>query len=264
VHAYVYEPTNPISEAPAGELPPYVVFVHGGPTGRTSSGLSLERAYFTSRGIGVIDVDYGGSTGYGRAYRERLRRQWGVVDVEDAIAAVNALVKSGRAHPERLAIRGGSAGGWTALGAVTSGTVFKAATSYFGITDATELLADTHDFESKYPFGLIGPIPGYEKTYEERSPISRAAEASGSILLLQGLDDPIVPPSQSGRFARALADAKVPHAYLTFEGESHGFRRAETTAACLEAELSLYGQTLGFTPHAIPVLTLTAGESVSA
>jgi dipeptidyl aminopeptidase/acylaminoacyl peptidase len=238
--------------------------VHGGPATRTSSGLSLERAYFTSRGIGVIDVDYGGSTGYGRAYRERLRRQWGIVDVEDVIAAVGTLVKSGRAHPERLAIRGRNAGGWTALGAVTSGTVFKAATSYSGVTDAIELLADTHDFESKYPFGLIGPIPGYEKTYEERSPVSRAAEASGPVLLLQGLDDPIVPPAQVDRFAHALADAKVPHAHLTFEGESHGFRRADTTTTCLEAELSLYGQALGFTPHAVPVLTLTAGESVSA
>ncbi|MEO5874470.1 MAG: prolyl oligopeptidase family serine peptidase [Streptosporangiaceae bacterium] len=264
VHAHVYEPMSPSAEAPAGELPPYVVFVHGGPTGRTSSGLSLERAYFTSRGIGVIDVDYGGSTGYGRAYRERLRRQWGLVDVEDAVAAAGALVRSGRAHPDRLAIRGGSAGGWTALGALTGSTLFKAATSYSGVTDAIDLIADTHDFESKYLFGLVGPIPGYEKTYEERSPLSRAAEASGPVLLLQGLDDPVVPPAQADRFARALAAAKVPHAHLTFEGESHGFRRAETTVTCLEAELSLYGQALGFTPYAIPSLTLTAGDPVNA
>jgi len=265
VHAYVYEPANPTAIGPQGERPPYVVFVHGGPTGRAMGALSLERAYFTSRGIGVVEVDYGGSTGYGRAYRERLRRQWGVVDVEDAAAVAAELVKAGRAHPDRLAIRGASAGGWTALAAVTTpGTVFKAATSYFGISDAMRLLSETHDFESRYPFGLIGPVPGYERAYEERSPINRADRTACPVLLLQGLEDPVVPPAQSARFAQALTENKVPHAYLTFQGESHGFRRADTVRACLEAELSFYGQTLGFAPQGVPPLKLTDGEAPPA
>ena len=264
VYAYVFEPANPTALGPQGDLPPYVVFVHGGPTGRASASLSLERAYFTSRGIGVVEVDYGGSTGYGRAYRERLRRQWGVVDVEDVTAVAAELARTGRAHPERLAVRGASAGGWTTLAAVTSGTVFKAATSYYGVSDAMTLLAETHDFEARYPYGLIGPIPGYERAYEERSPLNRADRTACPVLLLQGLEDPVVPPAQSSRFARALAENKVPHAHLTFPGESHGFRRTETVQACLEAELSFYGQALGFTPPGVAVLKLNEGEALSA
>ncbi|WP_407924285.1 alpha/beta hydrolase family protein [Actinomadura macrotermitis] len=259
VHAYVHPPANPEAAGPEGELPPYVVFVHGGPTSRASSTLSLERAYFTSRGIGVIDVNYGGSTGYGRAYRERLRRQWGVVDVEDAVAAAQALVDGGIADPARLAIRGGSAGGWTTLAAITQTDLFKAATSYFGISDLQSFAAATHDFESQYLFGLIGPLPGFERAYEERSPLNRADNASCPVLLLQGLDDPVVPPDQSERFAVALADKKMPYAYLTFEGESHGFRKAATTIACLEAELAFYGQTLGFEPRGVQPIDLAAG-----
>ncbi|GAB3678552.1 hypothetical protein GCM10027589_48890 [Actinocorallia lasiicapitis] len=174
------------------------------------------------------------------------------------------MVRAGRAHPDRVAIRGGSAGGFTALAAVTPGTTFKAATSYYGVSDLTQLVAETHDFESKYPFGLIGPIPGYERTYEERSPLGRADQASCPVLLLQGLEDPIVPPAQSGRFAAALAETKTPYAYLTFDGESHGFRRAETLITCLESELSFYGQTLGFTPTGIPPLTLKSGDPLPA
>ncbi|HEY8479997.1 MAG TPA: prolyl oligopeptidase family serine peptidase [Spirillospora sp.] len=260
VHAYVFPPTNPEATAPDGELPPYVVFVHGGPTGRVSSTLDLERAFFTSRGIGVVDVNYGGSTGYGRAYRERLRRQWGVVDVEDAVAAARALVDAGIADPERLAIRGGSAGGWTTLAAVTQTDLFKAATSYFGISDLRGFSESTHDFESHYLFGLIGPLPGFERAYEERSPISRADRTACPVLLLQGLSDPVVPPDQSERFAQALAEKKMPFAYLTFEGESHGFRRAETVVRCLEAELAFYGQTLGFEPRGVEPITLTVGS----
>ncbi|WP_433238578.1 prolyl oligopeptidase family serine peptidase [Actinomadura nitritigenes] len=257
VHAYVFPPTNPEAAAPEGELPPYVVFVHGGPTGRVSKDLDLERCYFTSRGIGVIDVNYGGSTGYGRAYRERLRRQWGVVDVEDAIAAAQALVDGGIADPARLAIRGGSAGGWTTLAAATQTDVFKAATSYFGISDLQSFAAATHDFESHYLFGLIGPLPGFERAYEERSPLNRADRTACPVLLLQGLNDPVVPPDQSERFAVALANKKMPYAYLTFEGESHGFRRADTVIACLEAELAFYGQTLGFEPRGVAPIDLT-------
>lgn len=257
VHALVYPPASPDAEGPADELPPFVVFVHGGPTSRASSVLSLERAYFTSRGIGVVEVNYGGSSGYGRAYRERLRRQWGVVDVEDAVAAARALAAGGIADPARIAIRGGSAGGWTTLAAVTQTDVFKAGTSYFGISDLKTFADATHDFESRYLFSLVGPLPGFERAYEERSPLNRADKTSCPVLLLQGLDDPIVPPDQSERFAQALAAKKVPYAYLTFEGESHGFRRAETVIACLEAELAFYGQTLGFTPRDAKPLTLS-------
>ncbi|HEY7489212.1 MAG TPA: prolyl oligopeptidase family serine peptidase [Streptosporangiaceae bacterium] len=260
VYAYVFPPTNPAAQAPEGELPPYVVFVHGGPTGHVSSVLRLERAFFTSRGIGVIDVNYGGSTGYGRAYRERLRKQWGIVDVEDAVAAAEALAAEGEADPQRLAIRGGSAGGWTTLAAITSTSVFKAATSYFGISDLKAFAEETHDFESRYLFGLIGPLPGFERAYEERSPLTHADRASCPVLLLQGLDDPIVLPAQSERFASALAARKMPYAYLTFEGESHGFRRADTTIKCLESELAFYGQTLGFQPPDMPKLDLTVGK----
>lgn len=259
VHAYVFPPTNPEAAGPDGELPPYVVFVHGGPTGRVSTVLDMERAYFTSRGIGVIDVNYGGSAGYGRAYRERLRRQWGVVDVEDAVAAARALVDGGIADPARLAIRGGSAGGWTTLAAVTQTDVFKAATSYFGISDLQRFAESTHDFESHYLFGLIGPLPGFERAYEERSPINRADRTACPVLLLQGLSDPIVPPDQSERFAQALAEKKMPYAYLTFEGESHGFRKADTVIRCLEAELAFYGQTLGFEPRGVEPVNLTIG-----
>ncbi|MFI0481991.1 prolyl oligopeptidase family serine peptidase [Actinomadura sp. 9N215] len=259
VHAYVYPPTNPEAAAPEGELPPYVVFVHGGPTGRVSTVLDLERAFFTSRGIGVVDVNYGGSTGYGRAYRERLRRQWGVVDVEDAVAAAQALVDGGIADPARLAIRGGSAGGWTTLAAITQTDVFKAATSYYGISDLQSFVEATHDFESQYLFGLIGPLPGFERAYEERSPLNSADRTACPVLLLQGLNDPVVPPDQSERFAVALAEKKVPYAYLTFEGESHGFRRAGTVVRCLEAELAFYGQTLGFEPRGVAPIDLTVG-----
>ncbi|HZB31590.1 MAG TPA: prolyl oligopeptidase family serine peptidase, partial [Streptosporangiaceae bacterium] len=260
VYAYVFPPTNPAAQAPDGQLPPYVVFVHGGPTGRVSSVLKLERAYFTSRGIGVVDVNYGGSTGYGRSYRERLRKQWGLVDVEDAVAAAQALAAAGEADPERLAIRGGSAGGWTTLAAITTTAVFKAATSYYGISDLKSFADETHDFESRYLFGLIGPLPGFERAYEERSPLRRADRASCPVLLLQGLDDPIVLPAQSEKFATALADRKLPYAYLTFEGESHGFRRADTLITCLESELSFYGQIFGFDPPDVPTIELTVGE----
>jgi dipeptidyl aminopeptidase/acylaminoacyl peptidase len=261
VHAFVYPPSSPDVTAPADAPPPYVVWVHGGPTGSVLPLLDIEKAYFTSRGIGVVDVNYGGSSGYGRRYRERLRRQWGVVDVEDAIAAARALAGAGEADPARLAIRGGSAGGWTALAAVTThagnAAVFAAATSYFGVADLREFAAQTHDFESRYLDGLIGPLPGFEAVYTERSPAGHVTKATCPILLLQGLDDPVVPPAQSEAIAAELAAHGIPYAYLAFEGESHGFRRAETIATCLEAELSFYGQVLGFTPPGIPELALT-------
>jgi dipeptidyl aminopeptidase/acylaminoacyl peptidase len=263
VHALVYPPTNPEAEGPAGERPPYVVWVHGGPTAHVVGLLDVEKAYFTSRGIGIIDVNYGGSTGYGRLYRERLRRQWGVVDVEDAVAAARSLAEQGEADPARLAIRGGSAGGWTALAAVTTGTadgnVFSAATSYYGVADLTAFAQQTHDFESRYLDGLIGPLPGFEAIYAERAPVGHVTNRTCPILLLQGLDDPVVPPEQSESIARDLAAHHIRHAYIAFEGESHGFRRAESVTTALEAELSFYGQILGFTPPGVPVIKLTDG-----
>jgi dipeptidyl aminopeptidase/acylaminoacyl peptidase len=272
VHALVYAPASPDATGPAGELPPYVVWVHGGPTGHAVGLLDLEKAYFTSRGIGIIDVNYGGSTGYGRLYRERLRRQWGVVDVEDVVAAARSLADTGEADPARLAIRGGSAGGWTALASVTTGTaggpVFSAATSYFGVADLTGFYAHTHDFESRYLDGLIGSLPAFEVVYAERAPLGHVTDATCPILLLQGLDDPVVPPEQSESVAAELAAHGIRHAYIAFEGESHGFRKAETIMASLEAELSFYGQILGFRPPGIPAIKLTGGtpgkQTVSA
>lgn len=261
VHAHVYPPSNPKARAPEGEKPPYVVFVHGGPTAHRTSVLDLEKAFFTSRGIGVLDVNYGGSTGYGRAYRERLRRQWGVVDVEDCVAAARALVERGEADGERLAIRGGSAGGWTTLAALTQTDAFRAGTSYYGVSELLGFAEETHDFESRYLEGLVGTLPRDQEVYVERAPLSHADRVSSPVLLLQGLDDPIVLPAQSEKFAEALARNQVPHAYLTFEGEAHGFRKAETGVACLVAELSFYGQVLGFEPPGVPRLKLTRGRT---
>ena len=268
VHAVVYPPANPAAVGPAGALPPYIAWVHGGPTSHVTPRLDLEKAFFTSRGIGIIDVNYGGSTGYGRAYRERLRGQWGVVDVADAMAAVLALAEAGEADGKRLGIRGGSAGGWTALAAVTTGIgtagtpedgVFAAATSYFGVSDLRGFAAQTHDFESRYLDGLIGPLPDCEDLYAERAPVGHVSKLTCPVLLLQGLDDPIVPPAQAESIAADLAAHDIPYAYLPFAGESHGFRRAENIIASLEAELSFYGQIMGFTPPGVPRVPLTGG-----
>ena len=261
VHALIYPPTSPDATGPEGELPPYVVWVHGGPTSHVVPTLDVSKAYFTSRGIGVIDVNYGGSSGYGRLYRERLRRQWGIVDVEDAMAAARSLAGSGQAHRRRLAIRGGSAGGWTALAAVTTGAargaVFSAAASYFGVSDLRGLAEHSHDFESRYLDGMVGPLPEFEAVYAERAPLGHVSDATCPILLLQGLDDPVVPPAQAESIAAELAEHRVRHAYLAFEGESHGFRKADTIIASLEAELSFYAQIFGFEPPGVTPIRLT-------
>ncbi|HEY2316216.1 MAG TPA: prolyl oligopeptidase family serine peptidase [Streptosporangiaceae bacterium] len=265
VHALLYPPTNSDVTGPADERPPYVVWVHGGPTSRVAPVLDLTKAYFTSRGIGIIDVNYGGSSGYGRQYRERLRRQWGVVDVQDAIAAALWVAEAASADPKRLAIRGGSAGGWTTLAAVTTGTrrgrVFSAAASYYGVSDLSDFAATTHDFESRYLDGLIGPLPGFETLYEERAPVGHVTAATCPILLLQGLDDPVVPPAQAESIAADLAAHGTRYAYISFEGESHGFRKAETLIAALEAELSFYGQILGFEPPGVPKIDVITPEA---
>ena len=260
VHAILYPPANPGVTGPSGELPPYIVWVHGGPTSHSRARLSLEKAYFTSRGIGIVDVNYGGSTGYGRLYRNRLNRARGVVDVADAKEAARSLAKAGQADGDRLGIRGGSAGGWTALAAVTTGAehdpVFSAAVSYYGVSDLRGFAESTHDFESHYLDGLIGPLPGFDTVYAERAPIGHVNANTCPVLLLQGLDDPVVPPQQSESIAADLAAQGIRHAYLAFEGESHGFRKADSMVTALEAELSFYGQIMGFTPRNVPELKL--------
>ena len=259
VHVVVWPPRSPETTGPAGGQPPYVVWVHGGPTAHTLPRLRLDLAYFTSRGIGIVDVNYGGSTGYGRAYRERLRGQWGVVDVEDCVAAALALAEAGEADGATLLIQGGSAGGWTTLAALTSTDVFAAGTSYFGVADLLRFAEDTHDFESRYLDGLVGPLPEAHDLYVTRSPLSHVDDLASPVLLLQGIDDEVVPPSQSELFRDAAARKGIPHAYLAFPGEAHGFRRAETIFRCLEAELSFYGQVLGFDPPGVPRLPLSGG-----
>jgi acetyl esterase/lipase len=257
IHAHIYPPHHPGCVAPGDELPPYVVWAHGGPTGRAPLVLDLEIAYFTSRGIGVAEVDYGGSTGYGRAYRERLREQWGVVDVEDCAAVALALADEGTADRDRLAVRGGSAGGWTAAASLTTTDVYACGTIKYPILDLTGWgTGETHDFESRYLESLIGPLADVPARYTERSPSTHADRLSVPFLLLQGLDDVICPPVQCERFLARLGDRPVPHAYLAFEGEGHGFRRAETMVRALEAELSLYAQVFGLNPPGVPTLEL--------
>ncbi|MER5965434.1 prolyl oligopeptidase family serine peptidase [Streptomyces sp. NPDC002057] len=240
VHAHTYPPTHPHRATPEGRRPPWVIFVHGGPTGDHPMVHDLEIAYFTSRGIGVATVDYGGSVGYGRAYRERLNGAWGLVDVQDCVTVANALVSEGIADPGRLAIRGGSAGGWTALAALTHTNAFAGAVSFYGITDPLTWAATTHDFESRYLDGLIGPLPRSATLYEQRSPVLAAGRASGPALLLHGLDDTIVDPAQSSAMAEALRAAGVACEHVEFPGERHGWRRAETIQAALDAEVRFY------------------------
>ncbi|GHF26351.1 acyl-peptide hydrolase [Streptomyces mashuensis] len=258
VHAHVYPPHSPDHTGPADELPPYVVWAHGGPTSRAALVLDLEIAYFTSRGIGVVQVNYGGSTGYGRAYRERLRERWGVVDVEDCAAVAEALAEEGTADRARLAIRGGSAGGWTTAASLVSTGLYACGTIFFPVID---LLAwaegGTHDFESHYLESLVGPRAEVRDRYRDRSPVSRADRVTAPFLLLQGLDDRVCPPEQSERFVRAVAGRGVPHAYLTFEGEGHGFRREETLIRAQEAELSLYAQVFGLDVGDVPAVELS-------
>ncbi|HEU0169180.1 MAG TPA: S9 family peptidase, partial [Chloroflexota bacterium] len=202
--------------------------------------------FWTSRGFGVVDVNYGGSTGYGRAYRERLNGQWGVVDVQDCIAAAKWLAERGEADPNRLAIRGGSAGGYTTLCALVFSDVFRAGASYYGVADLETLETDTHKFESRYSHSLVGPYPERQDLYRERSPIHFADRLSCPVILFQGLEDKVVPPSQAETMAAALDAKGLPYAYLTFEGEQHGFRKAETVQRTLEAELYFYSRVFGF------------------
>lgn len=244
VHAVVYPPRNPDQTGPDGELPPYIAFVHGGPTAHVAPRLDPVYAFFTSRGYGVVDVNYGGSSGYGREYRNRLRGQWGIVDVEDTVAAVEGLADLGLADRARLAIEGGSAGGWTVLAALTSSDVFACGASYYGVAELEKFVAETHDFESRYIDGLIGPLPEAAELYRSRAPLNNVDGLNCPVLLLQGLDDPIVPPAQAERFRDALVAKGIPHRYIAYEGESHGFRKVETIIDARESELAFYREYL--------------------
>lgn len=259
VHAFVYPPHHPDYSPAPGELPPYLVLVHGGPTSHAVPRVSAAMTFWTSRGIGVVDVNYGGSSGYGRAYRERLRGQWGVVDVEDVVAVANGLATSGAGDGHRVAIQGGSAGGWTVLAALTTSDAFACGISLYGVADAALLARHTHDFEARYLDGLIGALPDAQATYDARSPLGNVERLSCPVLLLQGLDDPVVPPAQAEVFRDAMARKGISHAYLAFEGESHGFRRTETVTRVCEASLSFLGQVMGFDPPGVPRLALDGG-----
>ena len=256
VYAFVHPPTHPELVGPADERPPYVVLVHGGPTGHEGGVADAKTIALTSRGIGVVQVNYGGSTGYGRDYRERLRGQWGVVDVDDVVAVATGLVVSGDADPGRIAIKGGSAGGWTVLAALARTDAFAAGISRYGVADARALAQDTHDFESRYLDGMIGPLPDAEDVYRERSPLTHVDGFTAPVLLLQGSDDRVVPPAQSEAIRDALAARGIPHAYRLYEGEGHGFRRADTIVDATEAEIAFLGAVFGFTPPDIPPIAL--------
>ncbi|MBI1293721.1 prolyl oligopeptidase family serine peptidase [bacterium] len=247
-HAFYYPPHNPDFEVPAGELPPLIVEIHGGPTGATSSMLDLGKQFWTSRGFAVLDVNYGGSTGYGRAYRERLKDRWGIVDVDDCCNGALFLAEQGLADPKRLLIHGGSAGGYTTLAALAFRDIFSAGASYYGVSDLTALAEETHKFESRYLDGLIGPYPEAKAIYDERSPIHHVEGLSCPVIFFQGLEDKIVLPNQAERMVEALKYKEVPVAYVPFEGEQHGFRRAENIKRTLEGELYFYSRIFGFTP----------------
>jgi dipeptidyl aminopeptidase/acylaminoacyl peptidase len=250
-YAHHYAPRNPDHTAPEGERPPLVVFSHGGPTASAKTHLDFAVQYWTSRGFAVVDVDYGGSAGYGRAYWERLDGTWGIVDVRDCALAARHLADRGLADAERMAIRGGSAGGYTTLAVLAFRDDFAAGASLFGVADLRLLAEHTHKFESRYLDRLVGPLPEAAELYEERSPIHHVDRISCPIILFQGLDDRVVPPDQASMMAAALRERGIPVAHIEFEGEGHGFRRAENQVRVLEAELSFYGQVFGFEPPGV-------------
>ena len=243
---YFYAPRNRDYAAPANEKPPLIVISHGGPTSSSSASLKYSIQYWTSRGIAVLDVNYGGSSGYGRVYRERLKGQWGIVDVDDCVNGARYLAERGQVDGNRMAIRGGSAGGYTTLCAVTFRNAFKAGVSHYGISDLEALAKDTHKFESRYLDRLIGPYPERRDLYVERSPIHFTDRLNCAMILFQGLEDKVVPPNQAEKMVEAVRAKKLPIAYLAFEGEQHGFRKAENIKRVLEAELYFYSKVFGF------------------
>jgi dipeptidyl aminopeptidase/acylaminoacyl peptidase len=247
-HAFYYPPLNPAFEAPAGELPPLRVVCHGGPTAHVEPEFDVEIQFFTQRGIGVVDVNYRGSTGYGREYRRLLNGRWGEIDWQDCVAAARHLAAQGESDPDRIWVEGGSAGGYVVFCAlVFDPLAFAAGVSYFGVADAEALALHTHKFESRYLDSMIGPYPAARDLYRARSPVHFAAELERPLLLLQGLDDKVVLPSQAESMVEVLERKGVPYAYLAFEGEGHGFRKQENVRRSLEATLSFVGQVFGFT-----------------
>ena len=247
-HALFYPPTNRDFVAPEGELPPLMVKSHGGPTSCSTSELALGAQFWTSRGFAVVDVNYGGSTGYGRAYRDRLDGNWGVVDTEDCIAAARYLAERGLVDGKRMAIRGGSAGGFTTLSALVFHDVFAAGASHYGVADLEALATDTHKFEARYLDRLVGPYPARKDLYVARSPVHFVDRLSCPVILLQGSEDKVVPPSQSEAMVAALEAKGIPHAYVVFEGERHGFRQAANIQRALEVEYLFYAKVFGFEP----------------
>lgn len=247
-HAFYYPPASADHTGPADERPPLIVTSHGGPTSMSGNSLRPSLRFWTSRGFAVLDVNYGGSTGFGRAYMDALKAQWGIVDVQDCVAAARYVCELGLVDPDRMAIRGASASGFTTLCALAFHKVFKAGASYFGVSDLAGLDADTHKFESRYTSYLVAPPPERDRLYRERSPLAHADRLSCPMIFFQGLDDKVVVPAQSEIMVNALRARGIPVAYLTFEGEGHGFRQLETIRRTLEAELSFYGQVFGFAP----------------
>lgn len=244
-HAFFYPPRNHQFQAPVGDKPPLIVFSHGGPTGNTVAVFSLAIQYWTTRGFAVVDVNYGGSTGYGRAYRNRLYDAWGLVDVADCTNAARYLARQGLVDENRLAIRGGSAGGYTTLACLTFTDAFHVGASYYGVSDIGALARETHKFESRYMDKLVGPWPEAAEVYHARSPIMHAEQLTRPVIFFQGLDDKIVLPNQADLMVQSLKDRGIPVAYLTFEGEGHGFVQAENVIRAQEAELYFYAQILG-------------------
>lgn len=247
-HAYHYAPKNPEFDGMPGEVPPLMVISHGGPTSATSPALSLMTQYWTSRGFAVVDVNYRGSTGYGREYRNALREKWGLYDTQDCIAAANYLAERRLADRKRTVVRGGSAGGYTTINALTFHNVFAAGAAYYGIADLMVFVDDTHKFESRYLDSLIGAYPEFDYRYRDRSAINFTDQLSAPMIIFQGLEDKIVPPSQAEIMVKGLEDNGIMYAYVPFEGEQHGFRKAENIKRALEAEIYFYGKALGFEP----------------
>jgi dipeptidyl aminopeptidase/acylaminoacyl peptidase len=245
-HALFYPPHNPDFAAPPGEEPPLLVISHGGPTSATKAVLDLEIQFWTTRGFGVVDVNYGGSTGYGRDYRQRLNGEWGIVDVVDCINAAKYLIAQGEADGARVAVRGGSAGGYTTLCGLAFHDFFAAGASYYGVADLGLLATDTHKFESRYLDSMVGPYPAMKDVYDARSPLNYADQISCPIILFQGLEDKVVTPNQAEKMVEALRQSGTPFAYIPFEGEQHGFRKAETIIRAAEAELYFYSKVFDF------------------
>ena len=256
-HGFYYPPTNKDFEAPPNSAPPLIVQLHGGPTSSTHSGLNLSKQYWTSRGFAVLDVNYRGSTGYGRAYRDKLRHQWGVADVDDTVYGARYLVAQQLANPDQLAIKGGSAGGYTTLAALALRDTFKAGASYYGIGDLEALARDTHKFESRYLDSMIGEYPKEIAIYKARSPINHIDKLSCPVIFFQGLEDKVVLPNQAEAMVEALSRKGIPVAYVPFEGEQHGFRKSENIKRALDLELYFYGKVFGFIPaDAIAPITI--------